>query len=90
MDVNGHVVAAVAVIGAVGLFNAWTNKRHISPVIIGALVFLLVLSVLDMFGPLRGLASALAMLAVLYVVLTQFPWSALTSLVGGSSNGSKA
>jgi len=45
---------------------------------------LLVLSVLDMFGGgLSQLASGIAMVAVVYVLLTEFPWQQIIGLVQG-------
>lgn len=81
---NKKIVIATVVIAGSGVVNSWTNKKAITPVIIGAYVFMLVMAVLDMFGgPISNLADALAMLAVTYVLLTVFPWSQIIGLVQG-------
>lgn len=64
--------------------NAWTNQKPITPVIIGSYIFILIMSIMDMFGGgLSDLASALSMLAVTYVLLTEFPWSTILKFVQG-------
>jgi hypothetical protein len=81
---NTKIVASVVVIAASGLANAWLNHKPISVVIIGSYILLLILSVLDMFGGgIAQLASGLAMVAVVYVLLTEFPWQQLIKLVQG-------
>lgn len=75
---------AVVVIAGSGVVNAWLNKKPITMVVIGSYILLLVLSVMDMFGgKISQLASAIAMLAVVYVLLTEFPWKQLISVVQG-------
>lgn len=45
---------------------------------------MLVLSLADMFGgEISKLASALAMLAVIYILLTVFPWQQIISFARG-------
>lgn len=79
---NKKVVVAAVIITGSGVVNAWTNQKPITPVIIGGYIFVLVLAVMDAFGgPLADLAGALAMLAALYVLLTEFPWSKIIGLV---------
>jgi len=81
---NTKIVVATVVVAASGLTNAWLNKKPITPIIIGAYILLLVLSVLDMFGGgLSQLASGIAMVAVVYVLLTEFPWQQIIGLVQG-------
>lgn len=85
------VIIAGFVIAGSGVVNAWTNKKPITPIIIGAYVFVLVLAVLDMFGGgIATLANALAMLAVVYILLTEFPWAQVIALVQGKSSGSSS
>lgn len=81
---NNHIIAAGLIIVGSGVVQAWTSKKPITPVIIGGYVFMLILSILDMFGgQISTIASALAMLAVVYVLLNVFPWSQISSLLKG-------
>lgn len=86
MTVNKHIVAAALIIGLTGIVNAATmHNSSMTRVIIGAYVFLLILSVLDYFGgPLDTIASALAMLAVLYVILHDWTgiWQGIGKMLG--------
>lgn len=82
------IVAATAVIVASGVVNAWTSKKPITPVILGGYVFMLVLSLLEMFGgDTAKLADALAMLAVTYVVIAEIPWTTIISTIQGKKTG---
>jgi hypothetical protein len=81
---NDKIIIAVVVIAGAGITNAWLNKKPITTVVIGSYILLLVLSLLDMFGgKISELASALAMLAVVYVLLTEVPWQQIIALVQG-------
>jgi hypothetical protein len=83
---NTKVVTAVVVIAGAGIVNAWVSKKPITTVIIGSYILLLVLSLMDMFGgKVSQLASAIAMLAVVYVLLTEFPWQQLINLSTGKA-----
>jgi hypothetical protein len=87
-SVNKKVVIAVFLIGGSGVVNAAMNKTAVTPVILGSYIFLLVLSVLDAFGgPMATLSGALAMLAAVVVVLTEFPWGLLAQAAKGKSAG---
>ena len=78
---NKKIVAAAVLIGGTGVVKAITAGQALTPIILGSYVFLLMLAILDMFGGQAStLAGALAMLAVVYVLLTQFPWQAVTGL----------
>lgn len=79
---NKKIIAAAALIGFSGVVKAASSKAPLTPVITGAYIFLLMLAILDMFGGQAStLASALAMLAALYVLLTEFPWQSVVSAV---------
>lgn len=79
---NQKIVVAVIVIAASGIANAWINNKPITVVVIGSYILLLVLSIMDMFGGgLAQLASALAILAATYVLLTEFPWTQIIGLL---------
>lgn len=79
---NKKIIVAAVVITGSGVVNAWQAQKPITPVILGGYIFILILAVLDMFGgPVSDLASALAMLAATYVLLTEFPWSKIIGLV---------
>jgi hypothetical protein len=81
---NDKIIVAVVVIVGAGITNAWLNKKPITTVVIGSYILLLVLSLMDMFGgKISELASALAMLAVVYVLLTEVPWQQIIALVQG-------
>ena len=83
---NDHIVVAALLIGATGIIKSYSSQppQPITPVIVGTYVFLLLLSLLDMFGgSLAEVASALAMLATISVVLTQFPWSTVLGIIQG-------
>ena len=78
----------IAVVGFIivggGLIKAWTANppQAITPVIIGGYVFILLLALLDAFGgPLGNLAGALAIVAGIYVVLTEYV--PILQLLGG-------
>lgn len=83
-ELNTKIVVATIVIAASGIMQAWTDKKSITYVVIGSYVLLVILSIMDMFGgSLSQLASALAMLAATYVILTEFPWQQLINLTQG-------
>jgi hypothetical protein len=69
---NKHIIAATLVIGGSGIIKAWQSQppKPITPIIIGSYVFMLVLSILDLFGgQVSTLAGALAMVAMVAVIL---------------------
>lgn len=83
MTINSHIIFAGVVIGGAGLVNGWVNGTPVTPVIIGSYVFLLMLALLDSIGgPVSDLAGALAMIAVLVVLLDEFPWQAILGAIG--------
>lgn len=85
-SMNKKIIIAVFVIGGAGVFNAIQAKKPLTPVILGSYIFLLVLSVLDMFGGQLGvLAGALAMVAVVFVLLNEFPWQQLIATLQGKT-----
>lgn len=86
---NKSIVASTAVIMGSGLANAYLNKKPITRVIIGGYVFMVMLSIGDMFGGDIGkLMSALALLATTYILLTEFPWQAIINLLQGKQQKS--
>jgi len=90
---NKHITAAALIIMLSGVLKAWASQTPITRVIIGGYVLLLILAILDLFGgPLSRLASAIAMLAVVYVLLNQFPWSTVLAALqgGGGAAGSSS
>lgn len=73
MAVNKQIVASVAIIGGAGILRAWTATppQPISRVVLGSYVVLLVLSVVDIFGPPAStIAGGIAMVAVVYTLIT--------------------
>jgi hypothetical protein len=84
---NKQIIGAVIIIGGTGVVTSWTAKKPITPVILGSYVLLLVLSIMDLFGgPIRKLAGAIAMVAVLFVLLNEFPWDQINSLLNKKSS----
>ena len=84
------IIAAVIIVGS-GVVNSMLRGGRMTPVFIGGFVFVVVLSIVDFFGgPLSQFSSALAMIAVVYILLSQFPWSLLLKAVGstGKTGGS--
>lgn len=82
--VNTKIVAAVVVVAGAGIINAYMSKKPITSIVIGSYILLLILSLMDMFGGrLSDLASAFAMLAVVFVLLTEVPWQAIINLAQG-------
>jgi hypothetical protein len=85
---NKPIVAATLLIGGSGVVNAWLSHKPVTPVIIGSYVFMLILSLADLFGgEISRLMSALALLAAGYVVLTEIPWTTILGLVKGKPTG---
>lgn len=83
MSINKPVIIAALFIGGFSSFQAIYHNKPYSRILIGTYMFILVLSLLDLFGgPMATLASALAMLAALYVGITQVPWSDIFGLIG--------
>jgi hypothetical protein len=81
--INRTVLFSALVIGLSGTIQSFVNTGKISRALIGTFVFVLLLSLVDAIGGgASQLASALAILAMLYVLLTQFPWQQLASAVG--------
>lgn len=74
-----------------GIIRAAQGKTNYTTVLIGGYVFMLVLSVADMFGGnLSRLAGSLALLAALYVVIEEFPWDIIINLIqGNNKNGNR-
>lgn len=84
--VNKHIIAATLIIGVSGIIKAWQSKKPITPVILGSYVFMLVLSIIDMFGGKASqLAGALAMLAVVAVILNT--WAPLLGTITKAVTG---
>ena len=77
--------------GALNIFmgNA-TGQASLTRTVIGGFVLILILSLLDLFGgPLSTLAGALAMLAAVFVILTDYV-PILQKLGGVVGGGQKA
>lgn len=84
---NNKIIVAVLFIGGTGVIRAFTENKSLTPVLLGSYILLLVLAIADMFGgKIAELSSAIATVAVIYVLLTQFPWNdILTALKGGKA-----
>lgn len=83
---NKKIVIATLIIGGSGIVNSITRKKPITPVIIGSFVFMLVLSIADAVGgPLSTVAGGLAMVAMVYVLVAEFPWDTVLKALKGTS-----
>jgi hypothetical protein len=89
---NSKIIIAAIVIGGAGIVNHWLNNQPITSVVIGTYIFLFILAIMDIFGgPFSKLSSALAMLAVVYILIgvdpttkqPLFPWQQIINLVQG-------
>lgn len=81
---NKKIVVATLIIGGSGVVNGMVNGKPITPVIVGSYIFLLLMSVLDMFGgPLSALAGGLALVATVFVIINEFPWGTVLKTVKG-------
>lgn len=81
---NRSIIIAAFVIGGSGVANSLIAKKPITPVIMGSYIFVLLTAILDMFGgSMAALASALSMLAVTYVLLTEVPWNQIIAFAQG-------
>lgn len=91
MPLNKPIVVSALIIGGSATVQAIAAGKPITRILIGSYIFVLVLAVLDLFGgTISQLASALALIAAISVVLTQFPWDKILSLVkspGAASGG---
>jgi hypothetical protein len=84
--VNNKIIIAAVVVGGSGVLNHLLTNQPITKVVIGSYIFLLVLALVDMFGgPFSQLSGALAMLATVYVLLTEFPWTQIIALAQGKA-----
>lgn len=80
--INRTVLFSALFIGLVSGVQVFINHGKIARVLIGTYVFLLLLALVDLIGGgASQIASALAILAALYVGLTQFPWQQLLQAV---------
>lgn len=81
---NKKVIVVAFVVAGSGIVNSWINKKPLTPVIMGAYIFVLMLAVMDAFGgELSTLAGAFSMLIMTYVLLVEFPWSTILKFVQG-------
>lgn len=84
---NKKVIVAAFVIVGSGVVNSFMAHHAITPVILGGYIFVLVLALLDMFGPpLSTIAGGLAMVAVVFVILNTFPWQQVLGALHGGTN----
>lgn len=76
------VVAGVVIIGT-GILKAATGGKALTPVFIGGYIFIFLLAIADAFGGVASqFSGALAMIAMLSILLTQFPWATVLGLIG--------
>ena len=80
---NKEIIASAFFIGGSGVANGFIQQKPITKVLIGDFVFLLMLSIVDMFGgPFSSLSSVLALLASLVTVLSVIPWQQILKAIG--------
>lgn len=84
-------VAGVVIIGT-GVIKAATSGGKLTPVFIGGYIFIVLLAIADAFGgPLSQFSGALALIAMLSILLSQFPWTTIIGLIqGGHGSSNKA
>lgn len=86
MTLNRKIIIAAIVIAGSGIANSIIAGKPITPVIIGSYVFVFVLAIADMFGGgLSAISGGLAMVAVVYVLINEFPWQKLIDLATGKT-----
>lgn len=75
MNVNKHIIVATFGLVAVGVIKKWNQPgANFTPIFVGGFVFMLGLSVADLFGgTMSKLASGLAMVALVNGILTEIP-----------------
>ena len=91
VQVNRSVVISAAGITAIGVSNAYLNKKPITKIVLGGYLLALALSVFDLLGEgAAQVASAVAWLALAGVVLTNLDlWQAIFDSVSGTESNSK-
>jgi hypothetical protein len=73
---NTHILIAGGILVADGIVKAFRDNKPKTTPIVGGIIFVGALGILDLFGGNAAkLASAIAMLAVVYVIVQDFPWS---------------
>lgn len=101
MHVNKPVIVAVIGISAISIVRLWAipklatastaNTKPVTPILMGAYVVLVVAALLDLFGgQLSIIVGRICLLALLTVILTQFPWSVVTQWLGSAQAKQKA
>lgn len=79
---NTKIIVSSVVIVSSGVLKAIEQHKAISPVVEAGYIFMLLLSLLDVFGgKVAQLASALALLAMVSVLINQFPLQLLTQFL---------
>jgi hypothetical protein len=85
MNVNRKIIVATVFITGTAILRTHMTGQPMTPILIGGYVFMLVLSILDMFGgDLSKIAGALAMVAVVSMLFL-FPWQQITTLLRGGA-----
>ena len=88
---NRMIVGAGVVIIVYGVIESRLNNTPMTPVFIGGYVFLIVLALLDLFGPpLSNFANAMALIAVVYILVASHTatqvWDVILNAVHGREN----
>jgi hypothetical protein len=86
---NRKIVFSGVIIMATGLIKAVTSGGGFTKVFVGSYIFLLMLGIADSLGGrMSQFTGAIAIIAALGILLTQFPWQTILSAVGGSGKSS--
>lgn len=82
MNLNKHIIIATLGLVAIGAVKHALNPSvKLTPIVIGGYVVMLVLSVIDLFGPQASkMASAFAMITLLSGALTELDASTINTL----------
>lgn len=83
MNLNRKIVISTMVLMFVGAVQAISKKSGISRVLLGGYMLMLVLSLLDLFGPpLSTIAGGIAMLAVIAAIIASKAATDIFTLIG--------
>lgn len=81
---NNKIIVSVLFIGGTSVVKALTDGKPLTPILLGSYILLIILAIADMFGGrVSQIAGGISMIAVIYVLLNEFPWSTLSKALKG-------
>lgn len=84
MNINRQILFSGFIIIGTGILNAIQGKNDYTRVLVGGYIYLLMLSILDIFGGnFSRIAGGLALLGSTYVLIFLFPWDSIINMVKG-------